>query len=458
MTRQILYTSVALLVTLAGISTSLQAQTQISDWNQLNEIRNNLSGTFVLVADLDENTAGYASFNTGEGWMPIGNATDSFTGTFDGQGHTISGLKIQREMADLGFFGHTTGATIKNVTLKDADITAVLSNSAVLAGRTFGGIVQNVHVSGSFRQIGNPDATNFGGLIARMHGGLVTESSSAVNIETVGRFVGGIAGTMTGLSGEGATVQLSYNTGNITSAFRWIGGITGQFGGASTIRNSYNTGAITGATQVGGLTGFHWRASELHNSYSTGRVVGDEEFGALVGHMDPPQGTAIGKVEFSFFDTEASGLSAGLGIGEANGAFGRTTAQMKDQSTYTDWDFTSVWALDPNLNDGYPVLKFQVTTSVEQPYELPALVQLYQNYPNPFNPSTTIRFELSDAGFVQLGVYTLAGQQVAQLVNETRAAGIHEVRFDAGNLASGIYIYRLVSGSGVQTRRMTLVK
>jgi hypothetical protein len=52
----------------------------------------------------------------------------------------------------------------------------------------------------------------------------------------------------------------------------------------------------------------------------------------------------------------------------------------------------------------------------------------------------------------------MTGQQVAQLVNEIRSAGTHEVRFDAGNLASGIYVYRLTAGGAVQTRRMTLVK
>ena len=435
-----------------------QAQTQISDWNQLNDIRNNMSGSFVLVADLDQNTAGYANFNTGEGWVPIGVVGAPFTGTFDGGGHTITGLRIQREITDLGFFGHTSNATIQNVTFADVDITAVLTSAAVVVGHTIGGTIQNVHISGSFKQIGNPDATNFGGFVGRMRGGLISESTSSVNIETVGRFVGGIAGTMTGFDGQGATVQMSSNSGNITSAFRWIGGIAGQFGGASTIRNSYNTGAITGTTQVGGLTGFHWRASEVHNSYSTGRVVGDEEFGALVGHMDPPVGEAVGKVEFSYFDTETSGLSAGLGIGEANGAFGRTTAQMKDQGNYAGWDFTTTWSMEPNLNDGYPVLKFQVTTSVEGLDELPTGVELSQNYPNPFNPSTTIRFELPQTEHVHLAVYSMTGQQVAQLVNEIRSAGTHEVRFDAGNLASGIYVYRLTAGGAVQTRRMTLVK
>jgi hypothetical protein len=458
MKKYILFFSALFYITLVCITTSVYAQTEITNWTQLNEIRNNLGGSFILVNDLNENTAGYASFNTGEGWMPVGAVGGPFTGTFDGGGYTISGLRIQREMADLGFFGHTTNATIQNVTFADVDVTAVLSSAGVVVGHTIAGTIKNVHVSGTFKQIGNPDATNFGGIIGRMRGGLVTESSSAVNIQTVGRFVGGIAGTMTGFNSEGATVQLSSNTGNITSAFRWIGGITGQFGGASTIRNSYNTGDITGTTQVGGLTGFHWRASELHNSYSVGKVVGDEEFGALVGHMDPPQGAAVGKVEFSFFDTETSGLTVGLGIGEANGAFGRTTAQMKEQGTYNGWDFTSVWAIKSDFNDGYPVLQFQVVTSVDGFDQMPSALQLAQNYPNPFNPSTTIRFELPESEHVNLSVYTLTGQQIAQLVNETRSAGVHEVRFDAGNLASGIYVYRITAGSAVQTRRMTLVK
>lgn len=90
--------------------------------------------------------------------------------------------------------------------------------------------------------------------------------------------------------------------------------------------------------------------------------------------------------------------------------------------------------------------------------DLPAEVGLEPNYPNPFNPETNIRFALPAAQQVSLRVYTMLGQEVAVLVNEVRAAGQHSIRFEAGQLASGVYLYRLETGGTVLIRSMTLVK
>ncbi len=74
---------------------------------------------------------------------------------------------------------------------------------------------------------------------------------------------------------------------------------------------------------------------------------------------------------------------------------------------------------------------------------LPETHELFQNYPNPFNPATTIRYELPAVSEVKLSVFDMLGREVASLVNERRDAGVHEVRFDASHLASGVYLYRL---------------
>lgn len=89
---------------------------------------------------------------------------------------------------------------------------------------------------------------------------------------------------------------------------------------------------------------------------------------------------------------------------------------------------------------------------------LPTEYELAQNYPNPFNPTTTISFSLPQAGAVKLEVFNILGQQVADLVNSRLEAGIHNVTFDAGNMPSGIYFYRLAHTEGVETRKMMLVK
>jgi hypothetical protein len=83
---------------------------------------------------------------------------------------------------------------------------------------------------------------------------------------------------------------------------------------------------------------------------------------------------------------------------------------------------------------------------------------LFQNYPNPFNPSTTIRFNLPEASVVKLTIFNILGQKIRTLVNELRESGVNSINFDASDLNSGIYIYKIEAGNFVQTRKMTLLK
>ena len=99
---------------------------------------------------------------------------------------------------------------------------------------------------------------------------------------------------------------------------------------------------------------------------------------------------------------------------------------------------------------------------------LPENYNLFQNYPNPFNPSTTIRYSVTNADLVRIKVYDILGREVITLVNEFKQPGTYEVQFsakggsasggDASGLASGIYLYRIESGSFVQTKKMILLK
>jgi hypothetical protein len=89
---------------------------------------------------------------------------------------------------------------------------------------------------------------------------------------------------------------------------------------------------------------------------------------------------------------------------------------------------------------------------------VPSSYQLDQNYPNPFNPTTTISYTLPVDADVSLAVYDVLGQKVAQLIEGPMTAGIHHVRFDGSNLASGIYVYRLLAGDFVAAKRMIILK
>jgi hypothetical protein len=99
------------------------------------------------------------------------------------------------------------------------------------------------------------------------------------------------------------------------------------------------------------------------------------------------------------------------------------------------------------------------TTDVNDvPGSVPTAYALDQNFPNPFNPSTKINYSLPVEGFVTLDVYNSIGQKVATLVNETKTAGNYTVNFDASDLTSGIYFYKINAGSFTETKKMILLK
>ncbi len=102
--------------------------------------------------------------------------------------------------------------------------------------------------------------------------------------------------------------------------------------------------------------------------------------------------------------------------------------------------------------------QFEYSNIIEVNAGTPKTFALEQNYPNPFNPSTAISYQLPVAGNVSLKVFDMLGKEVATLVNARQDAGAYTVNFNANNLSSGVYFYRLQSGNFVQTRKMMLVK
>lgn len=102
----------------------------------------------------------------------------------------------------------------------------------------------------------------------------------------------------------------------------------------------------------------------------------------------------------------------------------------------------------------------QIPTAIDQSGNSQKANQfvLYQNYPNPFNPATTICYELPRSGPVRLTVYNMLGQEVSMLVDTQQPAGIHQVTFNASQLASGVYFYRLQSGEKILVRKMLVMK
>ena len=100
----------------------------------------------------------------------------------------------------------------------------------------------------------------------------------------------------------------------------------------------------------------------------------------------------------------------------------------------------------------------RIVNDVTEGTSRPTTFSLSQNYPNPFNPNSDIRYQISEFRIVRLCVYDVLGREVAVLVNEAKQPGAYTVRFDGSGLASGVYLYRLTSGSFTQTRKMVLVR
>jgi hypothetical protein len=151
---------------------------------------------------------------------------------------------------------------------------------------------------------------------------------------------------------------------------------------------------------------------------------------------------------------EAEGRGVWEKIGFVNG---NGNSNSPKSYSFTDTDVLSgkySYRLKQIDNDG----QFEYSKTIEVDLGAPTKFELSQNYPNPFNPTTTIRFSLPEASDVNLTLFNVLGQEIKTLVKEFKESGVHTINFDASDLNSGIYIYRLEAGSQTLTRKMTLIK
>ncbi|MFH1528397.1 MAG: T9SS type A sorting domain-containing protein, partial [Bacteroidota bacterium] len=122
-------------------------------------------------------------------------------------------------------------------------------------------------------------------------------------------------------------------------------------------------------------------------------------------------------------------------------------------------DQFAVSELNENDNTAYYTPQLNIITAIEENIGiLGQNFSLSQNYPNPFNPSTTIRYDLPQGGMVSIRVYDMLGIEVKTLVNEYNSAGSYRVEFNASNLSSGTYFYRLTTENFTEIKKLILVK
>ena len=248
-------------------------------------------------------SAGDRYYNSGAGWLPIGDNTTKFTATFDGKNNSISYLYINRTSGTgsdrSGLFGNTDGATLRNVQLLNVNIDASWRAGA-LAGLMADGTVSNSYSTGDVAVTGN----RAGGLVGQLqtlgtNTGTISGSYSTADVSAAAGEAGGLVGLMLGGTNGNASVSSSYATGDVT-ATTYAGGLVGRTNPGN-ISESYATGAVTatgGGGKAGGLVGWFSSSaagnavavqltSSLTASYATGPVSVSSfgKAGGLVGEM-----------------------------------------------------------------------------------------------------------------------------------------------------------------------------
>jgi len=293
----------------------------IWDWHDLNAIRDNPSGHYVVMNDIDNTTDGWWDLgghdaNQGKGWQPVAH----FSGTLDGRGHAIGALTIRRPEEDsVGLFG-TVDAVIKNIGLV----------KVVVNGRNAVGGLAGVNLSGG-------TVTN-----CYCTGGVTGENG-------IGGLVGHNSGAMSNSYSEASVFGNIDNTGG-------FGGLVGRNLPGGTVRDCYFSGNVGGDSMVGGLVG--WNEGTVSNSHSSGSVRGEDRVGGLVGYG------VDGTVSNSFWDVGRSGIAA------SDGGTGKTTEEMKEIATFSGAGWSIIAVADPstrnasytwNVVDGqtYPFLSWE---------------------------------------------------------------------------------------------------
>ena len=246
-------------ITLYAKWTLIQIQSyQISTPAHLNNVRNDLSGRYTLTADIS--LSSYAN------WNPIGSDGAPFTGKIDGNGHKITGLKINRiEENYAGLFGYVSGGEIINLTLENVDIVG-----GVIAGG-IAAVMENSTIT-NCRSTGIIAGVSAGGITGHADNSTITNCNSAVNVY-VGYYSGGIAGIALN-----STIMDCHSTGNITAEL-FAGGITGGQEGGS-ITGSYNTGNVMAELFAGGITG-GLADGTITGSYNTGSIRSNSNIGSI---------------------------------------------------------------------------------------------------------------------------------------------------------------------------------
>lgn len=358
---------------------------KISTPAHLNNIRNYLDAFYIQTSDIDLEAAtaeGGAFYDSGSGWQPIGDNSVQFTGSYDGCGHRLTGLKITRNTPYAGLFGYNSGV-IKNLGMEGASVSLEISSSpSVFAGGiagynrgTISGCYNTCSISVTVAASSSNTSAYAGGITGYNASGTIsscynTGSVSATATCYYSSYVAASPGGITGINK--GTISSCYNTGSISAtvssadvyafgkAHAYAGGIAGYSG--VTIRDCYNTGGVSSEVSSsyasayaysGGISGYSpgydGDGTIISGCYNTGSV---SSF-SFSSFSSSSSGGIVGRIEFgtisncyTIYELHYNALGTEL-----------TIEQMKVQASYEGFDFDVIWRIDPYINNGYPILK-----------------------------------------------------------------------------------------------------
>jgi len=358
-----LFLFVLILTTTAAFRANATAPEKIHTWEDLNNIRNDLAGNYVLMNDLGPEDEGYNDYaskeaNNHNGWTPIGTTINHFTGSLDGNGYSINGLNVNQTVnssGSVGLFGYIKNGAISDLGVTGevfADIHEGLVFVGLLAGTAENSTIKNTFARGSVDLNSHPrrkaaDKGQESDEIVFWTGGLVGHNLSG-NIES-----------------SFADVEVSGN------GIGHLGGLTGMNSGRVT--NSYATGRISGNTKgastAGGLSAVNLDGGTVKESYSVTMLdlEGNGVFGGLIGYNVNNEES----VSNSFWNVETSGLGEDGQTSGSMGGLGLSTTRMKNKITYTEqtdpgWNFTSTWAIYEE-DSGYKSYPFLQAITYDDP-------------------------------------------------------------------------------------------
>ena len=289
----------------------------ITNAEQLNKIRQDLTAHYKLGANIDLSTI--------TNWEPIGTEENPFTGTLDGDGYTISNLKINSSNNIIGLFGYIYKSDIKNLTLQNYSITTYGSSIGSLVGISNTSTITNVSAIGNI----------YYGTNSSWVGGLVGEFNSEYNDQAISKCY--TEGT---ISCSRSATSTQYGSG--------IGGIVGWIGNYEDrkyvkIQNSYSAMDVIGNDCVGGLVGLAFYRTRIINTYAIGQVKAAGAQGGLVGGLEGESQSATN----SYWIRETTG--------QATSELGtvKSVSALTKQATYNSWDFANTWTIEEGTSLAY---------------------------------------------------------------------------------------------------------